>query len=90
MEEGQRPWVLKHVSDSGAVTRLQGELNQLAEPLARALVARGISSLDEARHFFRAGIETLHDPMLLKDMAMAGGAFLYSAHIATDASGMPS
>lgn len=71
MEEGQRPWVLKDVSDPGAVAKLQSELNQLAEPLARALVARGIASLDEARHFFRAGIEALHDPMLLKDMDRA-------------------
>ncbi len=71
MEAGQRPWVLKEVADTGAVTRLQGDLNQVAEPLARALVARGVSSFDEARHFFRAGIEDLHDPMLMKDMDRA-------------------
>jgi single-stranded-DNA-specific exonuclease len=71
MEAGQRPWILKEVADPEAVARLQSDLNQLAAPLARALVARGVSTRDEARHFFRAGIADLHDPMRMKDMDVA-------------------
>jgi len=71
MEARQRPWKLKEVADPEAVARLQNDLNQLAEPLARALVARGIGTLSEAKQYFRAGMEALHDPMLLKDMDRA-------------------
>jgi single-stranded-DNA-specific exonuclease len=64
-------WIPRSIDDLETVRRLQRELNDLPEPLARALVLRGIDSFDAARHFFRAGREDLHDPFLMQDMDRA-------------------
>jgi single-stranded-DNA-specific exonuclease len=39
--------------------------------LVRLLVQRGIDSFEKARHFFRPGLDQLHDPFLMKDMNLA-------------------
>jgi single-stranded-DNA-specific exonuclease len=41
------------------------------ESIASILVARGITTFDEARDFFRPSLERLHSPYLLKDMKRA-------------------
>lgn len=64
-------WIRRSVDDLEAVRHLQRELNDLPEPLARALVLRGIDSFDAARHFFRAGRDDLHDPFRMQDMDRA-------------------
>ena len=64
-------WTLRPVPDEARVAALSQALNRLPEPLARALVLRGVGGFDQARHFFRAGLEGLHDPFLMRDMDRA-------------------
>jgi len=64
-------WIPRSVDNPETVQRLQRELNDLPEALARVLVLRGIDSFDAARHFFRAGRKDLHDPFLMQDMDRA-------------------
>src|SRR5690554_715891 len=39
--------------------------------IAELLVRRGISTFDQARHYFRPSLEALHDPFLMRDMDKA-------------------
>ncbi len=64
-------WRQRSVTDLDVVSRLQRELNSLAEPLARLLVLRGVQSLEEARLFFRGSLTDLHDPFLMQGMEQA-------------------
>jgi len=64
-------WVPRSIDDAEVVPRLQDALNGLPEPLARALGLRGITSFEEARHFFRADRADLHDPFGMEDMGAA-------------------
>ncbi len=63
-------WKLKPKPNSDLVFKLANELN-VNTKIAEILVHRGISSFDEAKHFFRPSLEDLHDPFLMKDMALA-------------------
>ncbi len=53
------------------------DIHHLAEALnvnktiAALLAQRGITSFEEAKHFFRPQLEDLHDPFLMKDMPQA-------------------
>ena len=62
------PWIERKVHDPDLVQRLSLVLNELPLPLARALVLRGVDSLDSARTYFRATLEETHDPRLLSTM----------------------
>lgn len=64
-------WRERFVASTDVVTRLQNDLNSLAEPLARLLVLRGIDSLDAARAFFRGTLDDLHDPFSMAGMDAA-------------------
>ena len=64
-------WIPRDVDNPDTVQRLQRDLNDLPEALARALVLRGIETFDEARHYFRASLDHLHDPFLMQDMDRA-------------------
>jgi single-stranded-DNA-specific exonuclease len=64
-------WITRNDHDAEVVSRLQVELNNLPEALARILVLRGIRSFDDARLFFRPTLEHLHDPFLMQDMDLA-------------------
>jgi single-stranded-DNA-specific exonuclease len=66
-----RRWQILPVKDESKVDELQSALNDLPRALARALVLRGIDSFDAAKHFFRSGIDSLHDPYLMTDMDKA-------------------
>jgi len=64
-------WTRRSLDDPEVVPRLQRELNDLALPLARALALRGITTFEEAKHFFRADRSALHDPEGIRDMPAA-------------------
>ena len=66
----QKRWVEREVENLAATAELQQSL-KIDEVLAGLLVKRGISNYDEARHFFRPGLDQLHDPFLMKDMEKA-------------------
>ena len=68
-------WRERALTQADLVARLQRELNSLAEPLARLLVLRGIRSFEEARFFFRASLEDLHDPFEMAGMDEAADRF---------------
>ena len=55
-------WIIKEIDRPEAVTALQQALNNIAHPLARALVLRNVDTFGAARSYFRDGIDTLHDP----------------------------
>ncbi len=64
-------WVLRPYEKPEITARLQRDLKNLPEALARALVLRGIEDFDQARLYFRPSLEHLHDPFLMKDMDLA-------------------
>ncbi|PSQ76671.1 MAG: single-stranded-DNA-specific exonuclease RecJ [Bacteroidetes bacterium QH_7_62_13] len=64
-------WIYRSLDEPEVVPQLQEALNDLPSSLARALALRGITSFEEARHFFRASREDLHDPFLMQDMNAA-------------------
>lgn len=64
-------WVRRPLSDPNAVAALMAASPHLPEPLARVLVARGITTVETARAFFRPSLDQLHDPFLMADMEAA-------------------
>lgn len=64
-------WIVNKCEDEALVAQLQKELNDLPVVLARMLADRGVRSYEDARTFFRAGLNELHDPFLIKDMDAA-------------------
>src|SRR5690606_17335896 len=66
----QKRWVLKPKNDIEKVKKLQSALG--TRPIvAELLVNRNIETFEQARAFFRPGLEDLHDPFLMKDMDKA-------------------
>jgi len=53
------------------ITSLLAQQLNIDTTLAQILVQRGITSFDEAKHFFRPQLTQLHDPFLMKDMDKA-------------------
>jgi single-stranded-DNA-specific exonuclease len=66
----QKRWVERELENLAAITELQESLN-IDRVLASLLVKRGITDFEEARIFFRPELNMLHDPYLMKDMAIA-------------------
>ena len=64
-------WVRRPLPDPNAVATLMAAARYLPEPLARVLVARGITTVEAARAFFRPALDQLHDPFLMADMEAA-------------------
>ena len=62
--------IFKPLPPQEVVRNLSAELN-ISEVLAQLLAQRGITTFEEARHFFRPSIDDLHDPFLMKDMQKA-------------------
>ncbi|MDQ7065574.1 MAG: single-stranded-DNA-specific exonuclease RecJ, partial [candidate division KSB1 bacterium] len=63
-------WTFVDSHPSEWVDRLASELS-VPPIIAQILLNRGITSLDDAKYFFRAGLEHLHDPFLMADMDLA-------------------
>lgn len=63
-------WKLKSKPDLATTKKLADELS-INTKLASILVQRGITTFDEAKHFFRPSLDDLHDPFLMKDMDKA-------------------
>lgn len=63
-------WTLKPKPSPEKVKTLATEL-KVDQLIATLLVQRGIETYDQARQFFRPGLEDLHDPHLMKDMDKA-------------------
>ena len=74
-------WVFTQPEDGDAVVHLEQALfsnngsakaqklsSEAGLTLARLLALRGITTYDDARHFFRPDLSALHDPFLMKDM----------------------
>ncbi|ABC45534.1 single-stranded-DNA-specific exonuclease RecJ [Salinibacter ruber DSM 13855] len=64
-------WTPRALDEPDVVPRLQRELNDLPAPLARALALREVTTLEEAKHFFRADRSALHDPFGMAGMDAA-------------------
>jgi single-stranded-DNA-specific exonuclease len=65
----EKRWVVNEAPEEIAA-ELQAALN-IHPILAKLLAQRGISTFEEARHFFRPVLNDLHDPFLMKDMDKA-------------------
>lgn len=63
-------WQLKAIPDPLIIQELQEQL-QIDPSLATLLVQRGMSTYEQAEHYFRPKLEDLHDPFLLKNMGKA-------------------
>ncbi|MEX0647351.1 MAG: single-stranded-DNA-specific exonuclease RecJ [Balneolaceae bacterium] len=70
-------WVYSTPERADSVRLMMRQLN-ISEEIATLLALRGISTYEEAKSFFRAEKEQLHDPFLMKDME-AGADRLSSA-----------
>lgn len=71
MEVSQKNrWVLKPKGEPAIVAHLMDQLNVNAK-IAALLVLKGIHTYDAAYEFFRPDLKKMHDPFLMKDMAIA-------------------
>ena len=66
----EKNWVIKAAGDDKKIAELSSVLN-IAPPLSRLLIQRGITTYEQARTFFRPDLANLHDPFLMKDMEVA-------------------
>jgi len=63
-------WTIAEPPNTEIVTSLAREIN-VAEPIAKILVHRGIDTYEKAKAYFRPTIDQLHDPFLMDGMAQA-------------------
>lgn len=63
-------WTIKPIPSPDKVKAL-GESINVNSYLATVLVQRGITTFDQAKHFFRPSLDHLHDPFLMTDMDKA-------------------
>jgi single-stranded-DNA-specific exonuclease len=66
----EKRWVQAVQGNKETTDALAEQLN-VDKSLAQILVQRGITTFDEARHFFRPVLQDIHDPFLMKDMDKA-------------------
>lgn len=66
----QKRWLPKKKPDSTVVDSLSASLN-IDRKIASLLAQRGVTTFEEAKHFFRPEYSHLHDPFLIKDMDKA-------------------
>ena len=65
-----KKWILKQSGTSDTVNRLAQEMG-IDPVLSNLLVQRNITTIDQAKDFFRPDLSKLHDPFLMKDMDKA-------------------
>ena len=63
-------WTYKTEPQKHIVNNLADDLS-IDKTLAKILVQRGITTFNEAKHYFRPSLNDLHDPFLMKDMNIA-------------------
>lgn len=63
-------WILSSIPDDNSVQNLVRAIN-VTPTIARILVARGITTFEGARQFFRPSLTDLHDPFLMDHMDRA-------------------
>ena len=63
-------WTIKPKPKQEDIDTLANTLN-VDSLVAQLLLQRGISTFEEAKHFFRPQLSDLHDPFLMKDMDIA-------------------
>ncbi|MEJ5993026.1 single-stranded-DNA-specific exonuclease RecJ [Pedobacter sp. Du54] len=66
----EKRWAMVNTGNLNTTEALALELN-IDPSLAQILTQRGISTFEEARHFFRPHLNQLHDPFLMKGMEKA-------------------
>jgi single-stranded-DNA-specific exonuclease len=66
----EKRWLIRKDYDIEIVEKLAESLG-VDRIIATLLVERGITSFEEAKHFFRPSLDQLHDPFLMKDMDRA-------------------
>src|SRR5271157_739001 len=62
-------------ADMLAVAKLAGELS-VPMPIAKVLVLRGLTTVDECTKFFKPALSHFHDPFLFRDMEKAVGRIM--------------
>lgn len=67
-----KKWIIKPEADEQKINDLAKSLS-VSKIIANLLVQRGITSFEDAKHFFRPELSRLYDPFLMKDMEMAVG-----------------
>ena len=70
MHLARSKWIVATTPDQEIVTPLVEALN-IPEALAALLVQRGFDSIDGARTYLKPSLDTLSDPLGLKDMDKA-------------------
>lgn len=66
----EKHWIIKKDYDLETVERLAASLG-VDKIIATLLVQRGVTTFEEARRFFRPGLDQIHDPLLMKGMREA-------------------
>lgn len=66
----QKRWLIKTPAQDTAVEAIRSTL-KVDRIVALLLIQRGITTFEEAEHFFRPGLDQLHDPFLMKDLPEA-------------------
>jgi len=66
----QKRWVTKPLGEKDSIRKMS-ELLGIDHYLSGLLVQRGITTFEDAKAFFRPGLNHLHDPFLMKDMDLA-------------------
>ena len=66
----EKRWILRQDYDLETVENLAASLG-IDRIIAILLVERGVTTFEEARRFFRPGLDQIHDPFLMKGMSQA-------------------
>ncbi len=66
----EKRWILREDYDLETVEKLAASLG-VDKIIATLLVERGVTTFEEARRFFRPGLDQVHDPFLMKGMKEA-------------------
>ena len=66
----EKRWIIRQDHDLETVENLAASLG-VDRIIATLLVERGVRTFEEARRFFRPGLDQIHDPFLMKGMRQA-------------------
>lgn len=66
----QKRWLIKTPAQDTAVEAIRSTL-KVDRIVASLLIQRGITTFEEAEHFFRPGTDQLNDPFLMQDLKQA-------------------